>query len=286
MPFQISPNTNISHVTLRVHDLSKMTTFYTEIVGLELQQETSKTAILTIPGDDRPQLTLKQGYDTTRNLHTTGLYHTAWVQPTRQDLANTLQHYQQHHIPVFLAADHRFSQSLYVWDPEINAVEVYYDLPRNEWLILPNGRMPQRTIPLDKDSLLHEANNQWHGLAIGTRLGHIHLRVSLLKPSTDFYQHVLGFDLKDWEVPQASFLAADGYHHHIALNDWHGPYPQMAANQTGLLDFNIDVGSASAWSALRKHLTAEQWPFDEMNHQLQLHDPDHNLLYLVYHQDE
>ncbi len=283
MTFQISPQTQVAHVTLRVRNLGTMTDFYTKMVGLIILQQTSKMAVLTIPGDERPRLTLKQGYDTIRNLHTTGLYHTAWVQPTRRDLANTLQHYQQNHVPVFLAADHRFSQSLYVWDPEMNAVEVYYDLPRASWLILPDGRMPQRTIPLDTNDLLHEANNQWQGLASGSRLGHIHLRVSMLRPSTDFYQRVLGFGLKDWLVPHASFLAADGYHHHIALNDWHGPYPKIASNQTGLMDFTIDVGAHSSWLALKQQLTKQQWLFDQTDGRIQLFDPDQNRLNFVYY---
>ncbi|WP_421017057.1 VOC family protein [Furfurilactobacillus cerevisiae] len=282
MTFRINPETTVSHVTLRVHNLVTMTNFYTQIIGLIVLQQTSKIATLTIPGDEQPRLTLKQGYDTVRNLHTTGLYHTAWIQPTRRDLANTLQHYQQHHIPVFLAADHRFSQSLYVWDPEMNAVEVYYDFPRKDWLILPDGRMPQRTIPLDTKALLREADNQWRGLAFGSRLGHIHLRVSVLKTSTHFYNQILGFDLKDWLVPHASFLAADGYHHHIALNDWHGPYPNMSQNQTGLMDFSINVGTRDAWLNLRQQLVNQAWPFDQTEELIQLSDPDQNKLNFVY----
>mgnify|MGYP001441859039 FL=1 len=162
----------------------------------------------------------------------------------------------------------------------MNAVEVYYDLPRETWLILPNGRMPQRTIQFDTSALLKEANGQWEGLAVKTRLGHIHLRVSHLTPSTDFYQQLLGFDLKDWETPHASFLAADGYHHHVALNDWHGPYPEMAPNQTGLMDFTITVGSAANLQALNEHLVSGGWPVTNDNARLSLLDPDHNQIFI------
>lgn len=67
----------------------------------------------------------------------------------------------------------------------------------------------------------------------GTRVGHIHLKVSDLDRAIHFYSEVLGFRVTQRYGDQAAFLAAGDYHHHIGLNTWHskgaGPAPERAA---------------------------------------------------------
>jgi len=62
-----------------------------------------------------------------------------------------------------------------------------------------------------------------------TRIGHVHLKVSDLQRSLDFYCGVLGFELVMKYGTEAAFISAGGYHHHIGLNTWHskgsGPAP-------------------------------------------------------------
>jgi catechol 2,3-dioxygenase len=53
-----------------------------------------------------------------------------------------------------------------------------------------------------------------------TRIGHIHLKVADLDRAIAFYSGVLGFELTQRYGPQAAFLSAGGYHHHIGLNTW------------------------------------------------------------------
>ena len=54
----------------------------------------------------------------------------------------------------------------------------------------------------------------------GTRIGHVHLKVSDIQRALDFYCGVLGFDLQQMFGKQAAFISAGGYHHHIGLNTW------------------------------------------------------------------
>jgi catechol 2,3-dioxygenase len=58
------------------------------------------------------------------------------------------------------------------------------------------------TDPLDVENLLQEAEadakasgQPWSGLAPGTTIGHVHLHVSFIEDSEQFYREVLGFDL-------------------------------------------------------------------------------------------
>ena len=69
-----------------------------------------------------------------------------------------------------------------------------------------------------------------HPVHPDTRIGHIHLKVSDLDRAIAFYSGVLGFELQQRYGPQAAFLSAGGYHHHIGLNTWDskgaGPAPR------------------------------------------------------------
>lgn len=69
----------------------------------------------------------------------------------------------------------------------------------------------------------------------GTGIGHVHLKVADLDRALAFWQGVLGFELQQRLGPQAAFISAGGYHHHIGLNTWEsagGPPP--APGTTGL----------------------------------------------------
>lgn len=57
-------------------------------------------------------------------------------------------------------------------------------------------------------------------IAAGTRIGHVHLKVSNLEKALGFYVGVLGFELVTTYGDQAAFISAGGYHHHIGLNTW------------------------------------------------------------------
>jgi catechol 2,3-dioxygenase len=54
-----------------------------------------------------------------------------------------------------------------------------------------------------------------------TRIGHVHLKVSNIQRSLDFYSGLLGFEIIMTYGDQAVFISAGGYHHHIGLNTWH-----------------------------------------------------------------
>ena len=71
-------------------------------------------------------------------------------------------------------------------------------------------------------------------IAAGVRIGHVHLKISNIDRALGFWRDVLGFEVMQ-RRPGAVFLAAGGYHHHIALNTWESeggtPPPKSA---TGL----------------------------------------------------
>ena len=75
----------------------------------------------------------------------------------------------------------------------------------------------------------------------GTRIGHVHLKVSDLERAIRFYRDIMGFELVTRLGDEAAFLSAGGYHHHIGLNTWtsRGGAPP-ARGTTGLYHFAIN----------------------------------------------
>ena len=115
-----------------------------------------------------------------------------------------------------------------------------------------------------------------------TRIGHVHLTVSNLDRSLAFYRDVLGFDVTARYGPDAVFLAAGGYHHHIGLNTWAGRgAPRPAPGTTGLYHFAILFPDrptlAAAVRRVRDHGTALEGASDHgVSEAIYLRDPDGN----------
>lgn len=72
------------------------------------------------------------------------------------------------------------------------------------------------------------------------RIGHVHLKVAELERALGFWRDVIGFEVMQRHGDEVAFLAAGGYHHHIALNTWQsrGGTPPPAGH-TGL--FHVAV---------------------------------------------
>jgi catechol 2,3-dioxygenase len=113
------------------------------------------------------------------------------------------------------------------------------------------------------------------------RIGHVHLKVADLERSLAFYCGVLGFELMA-RLPQAAFISAGGYHHHLALNTWESrggsPPPR---GSTGLYHTAILYPTRAALAdALKRVLDAGialQGAADHgVSEALYLRDPDDN----------
>ena len=63
----------------------------------------------------------------------TGLFHTAFRYPTREQLGATLRGLVRQRAPLTGASDHLVSEALYLDDPDGLGIELYRDRPREEW---------------------------------------------------------------------------------------------------------------------------------------------------------
>ena len=85
-----------------------------------------------------------------------GLFHTAFLYPTRKDLAMILNRLLEANYPLTGASDHGVSEALYLDDPDGNGVELYWDRPRDKWPSQPDGSLDMYTRRLNLDGLLAE----------------------------------------------------------------------------------------------------------------------------------
>jgi catechol 2,3-dioxygenase len=114
-------------------------------------------------------------------------------------------------------------------------------------------------------------------VAAGTRIGHVHLHVSDLDAAEEFYAGTLGFEVTVRGYPQALFLSAGGYHHHIGLNTWTGEgAPPPPAGSRGLRWFEIVVPHERDLDELERRVTARGAEHRRDENALHLRDPSGN----------
>jgi catechol 2,3-dioxygenase len=151
-------------------------------------------------------------------VRATGLFHTAFLYPTRGQLGAALLRVASERAPFSGASDHLVSEALYLDDPDALGIELYRDRPRDAWPAPdPGERVKMDTLPLDLHALAEEAE----GDATGLGIGHVHLKVADVEEAVRFWTQDVGLELMTGWAGQAAFLAADGYHHHIGVNAWY-----------------------------------------------------------------
>ena len=211
----------IDHVDLRVPDVGDAVAFYSGVVGLEIHDEDEHAASVGTP-DGHTLINLSSREVTSPADPTAaGLFHTAIRFPTRPALGRALARVAEAGLALG-AADHGVSEALYIDDPGANGVELYWDRPRDVWPSPdPGERVGMYSAPLDLNDLLKAGHDDDSTRApAGTDIGHVHLQATDIEVTTSYYEDVLGFDLMARYGAQASFLASQGYHHHIGANIW------------------------------------------------------------------
>jgi len=268
------PPPHIGRVVLVVSNLDRSVDFYTQIIGLTLHHRVDSIAELGTETDTL--LTLHEQPDAYPIRRAAGLYHFALLLPSRLDLAVTLRHLLQVDAPISGFADHAVSEAIYLTDPDGHGIEIYRDRPRNEWRY-PNGQLRMTVNPIDFEGIMAELEQRpsgWSGLPAGTLIGHIHLQVADIPASENFYINLLGFDLVTRYGAGASFLSANGYHHHFGLNTWAGVgLPPAPAEAARLLWYEILFPDKNVVQAIETQLSKLSYPYKFENGMLKLSDP-------------
>ncbi|MEZ4671842.1 MAG: VOC family protein [Anaerolineae bacterium] len=285
----IHPATRLGHVHYTVANLDNQIAFYRDILGFKLHWREGNAAGMGAGKEDLLRLTQVDG---TREVQgTTGLYHTAFLVPTRLELAQLLRSIAITRTPIQGMSDHGTHHAIYLPDAEGNGIELAWDRPKEMWpktleeMIRNNRGLSPDTV----FSVLTEDDAEWQGLDAGTIVGHVHLHVSSLKPTNHFYHEVLGFGLPFdmTKAPRqfadtAIFFSAGGYHHHIGTNIWQGEgAPPPPKDATGLRYFTAVLPDSDELERVRARLNEANVPAEQTENGLLIRDPAQNGLMLA-----
>jgi len=264
----------VGMVTLRVRDLDKVADYYRDAIGLTVMTRTAASARLGSGGVALLDLERREGA-AREAPNAAGLYHTAFLMPTRKDLARWLVHAAKNRVPLSGFADHRVSESVYLDDPEGNGIEVYADRAPETWR-WNAGSVTMGTDQLDIDDLLTLTDTRTTDYAKApddTRIGHMHLRVGDLEQADRFYGGVIGFD-PTRKRSGAAFLSSGRYHHHLGLNVWQsagaGRRDEAA---TGLAWFSLEIAAPEIWQAQAERLRQANAPTSALPDGIETADP-------------
>ena len=262
----------IGQVVLTVHDLDTVGRFYQHVVGLdrlggdasEVRLGAGNVVLLVLRRDIHARF---------RSPRDAGLFHTAFLLPTRADLGRWTRYAAQERLPIQGASDHIVSEAIYLADPEGNGIEVYADRPKSTWAWA-DGMIKMSTEPLDTDDLMRSGGSEpWRSAPEGSMIGHIHLQVGSIAPADAFYGGVLGLKIMA-RYPGASFFGSGGYHHHVGANIWNSRNAAVRSGPTtGLSEFEMVAADPTAFDGVARRLAAAGLATEPLDNGLKLRDP-------------
>ena len=160
MDYKIPPQTSIGHVHLKVSNIQRALDFYQHLLGFEITQRYGEGAVFISAGGYHHHIGLNTWHSKDAGpapIRAAGLYHVAILYPTRKDLAIILKRLIDADYPLSGASDHGVSEAIYLNDPDLNGIELYWDRPRELWTRDGNGNLNMTTEALDLDNLLQLA---------------------------------------------------------------------------------------------------------------------------------
>lgn len=283
---RLPSDAHVGRVRLRVGDLERSLGFYRDLLGFRVEREEGSKVTLgaraaaagTESKERRELLVLEEAPGIRRRPArpaTTGLYHVAFLVPSRSELGRALLALHHSGYPLRGMSDHAVSESLYLDDPDGNGLEIYADRPRASWPVR-DGLVQMTVDPMDVEGVVaagRELPAPWTGLAPETTVGHVHFTVSNLEKAVTFYRDVVGFDVM-MKIPSLAAVSAGGYHHHLNLNTWAGEgAPRDSDRMAGLLGWELRVPGVEARRALIDRLAAAG-ALREAPEGISAHDPD------------
>jgi len=246
-------------VHLTVTDLDRSVAWHERVLGLRVHRHDVAEAALGAGGED--VVVLHEDAAARPAGRHAGLYHYALLFATREELARAAVRLRATGTPVQGASDHGTHEAIYLADPDGTGIELAADRPREQWPAPEEALIRGGPAPLDLQSLLGTVEGQAPSarVADGLRVGHVHLHVGDVDAGLAFYRDVLGFGVWLVLARSAAFVAAGGYHHHLAFNVWRGQgVPPVPEGVAGLRHWTVVLPTDADVAGVRARVDAAQ----------------------------
>lgn len=99
----------------------------------------------------------------------------------------------------------------------------------------------------------------------------IYLEVSSLEAFSEFYVDTIGFEVQT-EVPDALFIGADEYHHHLGANTWN--HRSKPVGSRGLSWLEMVLPKTEALDVIQDRTADSQYPVTEADDENSVTGPD------------
>jgi catechol 2,3-dioxygenase len=221
LPFALTTPIHVASAALKARNVDAVAAYYRDVLGLETLSSGEKGQVLGAGGVSLLAIEPMGASALPDDPRSAGLFHIAFLMPTRADLGRWIVHASRTRIPVEGMSDHIVSEAFYLSDPEGNGVEIYADRPLEGWE-WEGGEVRMSTDPLDVDAIVRAAmpdEGGWAGAPAALRIGHVHLRVGAPQAAERWWNEEAGL-ATTCHYPGAVFLSSGGYHHHIGANAW------------------------------------------------------------------
>ncbi|MGL5447216.1 MAG: VOC family protein [Rhabdaerophilum sp.] len=209
----------IRAATLISRDAERLADFYVHKLGFE--RVAGNSSMIELGAGGTAFLRLENHPNATPfDPAASGLFHIAYLLPSRADLARWFLSARAAGVAFDGASDHAVSEAFYLTDPDGNGIEVYADRKREEWPRDAKG-YAMTTGPMAlREMIAHvETASETAHLPAATRIGHIHLQMGDAERAAQFWQENFGLE-ETHRRPGVRFLSWGGYHHHVAINNW------------------------------------------------------------------
>lgn len=124
----------VGHVVVKMRDLEAAKEFYGGVLGMTVSSE-SEIAVFFRFNDYHHDIGVFKTTDDAEapKENQVGLLHMALVVDSQESLVELYHDLQAKGVKIEAAFDHGMTRSIYVYDPEGNAIEIYCEVPEYDW---------------------------------------------------------------------------------------------------------------------------------------------------------
>lgn len=156
--YHVPTTTRIGHVHLKVANIDRSLDFYRDLLGFKVTQYYGNSAVFLSADQYHHHIALntwQSKNEPPASKSSPGLYHFALLYPSREDLIRISTRLINENYPIENAYDHGVSEAIYLFDPDRNGVELYWDKPQDIWPMDEKGNLLMTTKEININEIIN-----------------------------------------------------------------------------------------------------------------------------------